>query len=95
VYTTLHFDKPWSYENYLKTGGYQALRRILAEKIPPADVIAMAKQSGLRGRGGAGFATGLKWTFMPKQESERPHYLLVTAAESEPGACTDRAVLRH
>ena len=54
VYTTLHFDKPWSYENYLKTGGYSALRKILEEKIPPADVIEMVKQSGLRGRGGAG-----------------------------------------
>src|SRR5690606_29175295 len=49
VYTTLHFDKPWSYENYLKTGGYSALRRILEEKIAPADVIEMVKQSGLRG----------------------------------------------
>src|SRR5690606_29781987 len=66
VYTTLHFDKAWSYENYLKTGGYSALRRILEEKIPPADVIEMVKQSGLRGRGGAGFPTGLKWSFMPK-----------------------------
>jgi NADH-quinone oxidoreductase subunit F len=66
VYTTLHFDKPWSYENYLKTGGYAALRKILEEKIPPADVIEMVKASGLRGRGGAGFPTGLKWSFMPK-----------------------------
>ena len=59
VYTTLHFDKPWSYENYLKTGGYSALRKILEEKIEPSAVIDMVKQSGLRGRGGAGFPTGL------------------------------------
>src|SRR6202012_5858783 len=52
------------------------------------------KASGLRGRGGAGFSTGLKWTFMPKQESERPHYLVVNADESEPGACKDREILR-
>src|SRR3546814_12466390 len=66
VYTTLHFDKPWSYENYLKTGGYQALRRSLAEKIPQADVIEMAKQSGTRGRGGAGFPPTLQWDLQPK-----------------------------
>ena len=60
VYTTLHFDKPWSYENYLKTGGYSALRRILEQKIEPSAVVDMVKQSGLRGRGGAGFPTGLK-----------------------------------
>jgi NADH-quinone oxidoreductase subunit F len=71
VYTTLHFDKPWSYENYLKTGGYQALRKILAEKIPPEDVIEMVKQSALRGRGGAGFPTGLKWSFMPRNAPGR------------------------
>ena len=53
------------------------------------------KQSGLRGRGGAGFSTGLKWTFMPKQESDRPHYLLVNADESEPGTCKDREIMRQ
>ena len=58
-------------------------------------IINEMKASGLRGRGGAGFATGLKWTFMPKQESERPHYLLVNADESEPGACKDRDILRN
>src|SRR5438045_6141225 len=52
------------------------------------------KASGQRGRGGAGFATGLKWTFMPKQISERPHYLVVNADESEPGTCKDREIMR-
>ena len=66
VYTTLHFDKPWSYENYLKVGGYAAWRKILAEKIPPEQIIDQVKQSSLRGRGGAGFPTGLKWSFMPR-----------------------------
>jgi len=53
------------------------------------------KSSGQRGRGGAGFATGLKWSFMPKQVGERPHYLVVNADESEPGTCKDREVMRH
>ena len=94
VYTTLHFDKPWSYENYLKTGGYQALRKVLSEKIPPTDVIEMVKQSGLRGRGGAGFPTGLKWSFMPK-DSGMQKYILCNSDESEPGTCKDRDILRY
>jgi NADH-quinone oxidoreductase subunit F len=53
------------------------------------------KNSGLRGRGGAGFPTGMKWSFMPKQASERPHYLVVNADESEPGTCKDRDIIRH
>jgi len=92
VYTTLHFDKPWSYENYLKTGGYSALRKILEEKIPPEQVVEMVKASGLRGRGGAGFPTGLKWSFMPKHDGEK--YILCNSDESEPGTCKDRDILR-
>ena len=53
------------------------------------------KASGLRGRGGAGFPTGLKWSFMPKQSDGRPHYLIVNADESEPGTCKDRDIMRH
>lgn len=93
VYTTLHFDKPWSYENYVKTGGYAALRKILTEKIPPADVVEMVKASGLRGRGGAGFPTGLKWSFMPKGEGQK--YILCNSDESEPGTAKDRDILRY
>src|SRR5512141_2604049 len=92
VYTTLHFDKPWSYENYLKTGGYSALRRILEQKIEPAAVVDMVKQSGLRGRGGAGFPTGLKWSFMPKGAGTK--YILCNSDESEPGTAKDRDILR-
>ncbi|KGO98544.1 NADH-quinone oxidoreductase subunit NuoF [Novilysobacter defluvii] len=94
VYTTLHFDMPWSYDNYLKTGGYAAWRKILSEKIPPADVIEMVKQSGLRGRGGAGFPTGLKWSFMPKG-GDVQKYILCNSDESEPGTCKDRDILRY
>jgi NADH-quinone oxidoreductase subunit F len=92
VYTTLHFDTPWSYENYLKTGGYSALRKILEEKIEPAAVVDMVKQSGLRGRGGAGFPTGLKWSFMPKGPGVK--YILCNSDESEPGTAKDRDILR-
>jgi len=93
VYTTLHFDKPWSYENYLKTGGYSALRKILSEKIEPAAVVDMVKASGLRGRGGAGFPTGLKWSFMPKGAGQK--YILCNSDESEPGTAKDRDILRY
>jgi len=92
VYTTLHFDTPWSYENYLKTGGYSALRKILEEKIDPVAVIDVVKQSGLRGRGGAGFPTGLKWSFMPKGAGTK--YILCNSDESEPGTAKDRDILR-
>src|SRR3712207_5581553 len=58
-------------------------------------IIDEMKKSGLRGRGGAGFPTGLKWSFMPKQSDGRPHYLVVNADESEPGTCKDREIMRH
>ncbi|MEC7512747.1 MAG: NADH-quinone oxidoreductase subunit F, partial [Pseudomonadota bacterium] len=58
-------------------------------------VIDEVKNSGLRGRGGAGFPTGLKWSFMPKENDGRPHYLVVNADESEPGTCKDRDIMRH
>ncbi|MCW5700622.1 MAG: NADH-quinone oxidoreductase subunit NuoF, partial [Rhodospirillales bacterium] len=58
-------------------------------------IVEEVKQSGLRGRGGAGFATGMKWSFMPKQAGPRPHYLVVNADEGEPGTCKDREILRH
>ncbi|HAD73089.1 MAG TPA: NADH-quinone oxidoreductase subunit NuoF, partial [Alphaproteobacteria bacterium] len=59
------------------------------------DVVEEMKASGLRGRGGAGFPTGLKWSFMPKEVGNRPHYLVVNADESEPGTCKDRDIIRH
>lgn len=93
-YTTLHFDEPWTYDNYLKIGGYQAWQKILDEGLAPADVVAEVKASGLRGRGGAGFPTGLKWSFMPKPSAGSQNYLVVNSDESEPGTCKDRDLLR-
>jgi NADH-quinone oxidoreductase subunit F len=92
-YATLQFkDQPWSYENYLKVGGYQAWNKILKEKMSPADVIEIVKASGLRGRGGAGFPTGLKWSFMPRNAPGQK-YIVCNSDESEPGTCKDRDIL--
>jgi NADH-quinone oxidoreductase subunit F len=93
VYTTLHFDTPWSYDSYLKAGGYQAWRKLLTEKPDPAWVVDQVKASGLRGRGGAGFPTGLKWSFMPRSAPGQK-YILCNSDESEPGTCKDRDILR-
>ncbi len=93
VYQTRNLDTPWSLETYKSVGGYQALEKILREKISPEDVVEMVKQSGLRGRGGAGFPTGLKWSFMPKNTG-KPTYLVCNSDESEPGTCKDRDILR-
>ena len=90
---TSHFDKPWTLENYLKVGGYQALRKIIESKMSPDEIIAEVKASGLRGRGGAGFPTGLKWSFMPKNY-EGDKYLVCNSDEGEPGTCKDRDILR-
>ncbi len=80
---------------YEAGGGYRALRRALAE-LTPAALTDLVKRSGLRGRGGAGFPTGLKWSFMPQQKDPaRPHYLLNNADESEPGTFKDRLLMEH
>ncbi len=93
--------EPWSLDTYRRHGGYQGLERALA--MGPDDVIATVKDSGLRGRGGAGFPTGTKWSFIPQERSDqkaqersprsdqraKPHYLVINADESEPGTCKD------
>ncbi|KIG04710.1 NADH-quinone oxidoreductase subunit NuoF [Caballeronia concitans] len=83
----------WHLEDYVARGGYKQLRRILEEKIPPEQVIADVKASGLRGRGGAGFPTGLKWSFMPRQFPGQK-YLVCNSDEGEPGTFKDRDILR-
>ena len=80
-----------SYKGWVKRGGYEALQKAFA--MDPAAVVEEVKASGLRGRGGAGFPTGLKWSFMPK-EKKKPHYLCVNADESEPGTFKDREIMR-
>jgi NADH-quinone oxidoreductase subunit F len=85
---TAHWDEPDSFtlEGYRRTGGYQALPTALG--MDPDAVIQLVKDAGLRGRGGAGFPTGVKWGFIP-QGDDKPHYLVVNADESEPGTCKD------
>ena len=93
IFTNLYGLHDWGLEGAKKRGCWNGTADIIAQT--PEWICDQIKASGLRGRGGAGFPTGLKWTFMPKQESERPHYLVVTADESEPGACKDRDILRN
>jgi NADH-quinone oxidoreductase subunit F len=89
---TAHWDEPDSFTlaGYRRTGGYRALPAALA--MPPDDVITIVKNSGLRGRGGAGFPTGVKWGFIPQGDG-KPHYLVVNADESEPGTCKDIPIM--
>jgi NADH-quinone oxidoreductase subunit F len=84
----------WRLADYVKRGGYSALRRILTEGITPEQVIADLKASALRGRGGAGFPTGLKWSFMPRAFPGQK-YLVCNSDEGEPGTFKDRDILRY
>jgi NADH-quinone oxidoreductase subunit F len=93
-FNTFGSDESWSLATYQKHDGYKAWRRILNGEMPPEEVIDTVKASGLRGRGGAGFPTGLKWSFMPKGY-EGQKYLVCNSDESEPGTCHDREVLRY
>jgi NADH-quinone oxidoreductase subunit F len=86
--------KNWHLKDYEARGGYQQLRRILTEKITPDAVIAEVKASSLRGRGGAGFPTGLKWSFMPKNYTGNK-YLVCNSDEGEPGTFKDRDIMRY
>ncbi|MDP1716930.1 MAG: NADH-quinone oxidoreductase subunit F, partial [Burkholderiales bacterium] len=84
----------WRLKDYEARGGYAALRKLLSEKISPENVIAEVKKSALRGRGGAGFPAGLKWSFMPKQY-QGDKYLVCNSDEGEPGTFKDRDILRY
>ena len=89
---TAYWDQPdiFTLDGYRRSGGYQALPKALG--MPRRDVITAVKDSGLRGRGGAGFPTGVKWGFLPEGDN-KPHYLVVNADESEPGACKDMPLI--
>ena len=93
-FNTFGADESWTLSTYEKHDGYKAWRRVLAGELTPEQIIDEVKASGLRGRGGAGFPTGLKWSFMPRGTSEQ-NYLVCNSDESEPGTCHDRETLRY
>jgi len=93
IFTNLYGLHDWRLEAAKQRGAWNGTADFM--RMGPDWLIQQIKDSGLRGRGGAGFPTGLKWSFMPKEVGERPHYLVVNADESEPGTCKDREMMRH
>jgi NADH-quinone oxidoreductase subunit F len=94
VFEPLQHARSWTLPVYEKTGGYEAWRKILREKTPREAIIEEVKASGLKGRGGAGFPTGVKWSFMPRNAPGQK-YAVCNSDESEPGTCHDRDILRY
>lgn len=92
-YRTLHLQEPWTLKSYESVGGYKMLRKILKEKTSSENIINEIKESSLRGRGGAGFPTGLKWSFIPR-DKQGQKYVICNSDESEPGTFKDRDILR-
>jgi NADH-quinone oxidoreductase subunit F len=96
VFEPLAQPESWKLASYRRTGGYDAWEKILREKIPPEKIIDEMKAAGLRGRGGAGFPTGTKWSFMlPARDKPGQKYAVCNSDESEPGTCHDRDILRY
>jgi NADH-quinone oxidoreductase subunit F len=93
IFTNLYGRHDWRLPEARRRGAWNSTKELM--QFGPEWICDQIKASGLRGRGGAGFPTGLKWTFMPRKVGERPHYLVVNADESEPGTCKDRDIMRH
>ncbi len=93
-FRNMHLDRPWLLETYQQEGGYEALTKIIKENISPDQIIEQVKASGLRGRGGAGFPTGLKWSFI-NRAAPIDKYVVCNSDEGEPGTCKDRDILRY
>ena len=94
VFKNLDGSEDWGIEGYKKRGGYEGLTEVLARD--PQEIIESLKPSGMRGRGGAGFPTAIKWSFMPKNPTKaKPNYLVCNADEGEPGTCKDRDIMRN
>ncbi|WP_310476166.1 NADH-quinone oxidoreductase subunit NuoF [Sandarakinorhabdus sp.] len=94
IFTNLYGFQPWNLDAAKKRGDWADTKDLMS--VGPDALIDAVKASGLRGRGGAGFPTGMKWSFMPKTKNpDRPSYLVINADESEPGSCKDREIIRH
>ncbi|NNC72285.1 MAG: NADH-quinone oxidoreductase subunit NuoF, partial [Sphingomonadaceae bacterium] len=94
IFTNVYGFQPWDIDAAIERGDWDGTKKLLEDS--PDDIVEKIKASGLRGRGGAGFPTGLKWSFMPKESKDgRPSYLVINADESEPGSCKDREIIRH
>lgn len=93
IFTNLYGRHDWRLDGARARGDWDGTKELL--EMGPDWIVDEMKRSGLRGRGGAGFPTGLKWSFMPKTEGDRPHYLVVNADEGEPGTCKDRDMMRY
>ena len=95
IFTNLYGFQPWGLKAAQKRGDWDDTKAADGAR-PGRDHRGWSRHSGLRGRGGAGFPTGMKWSFMPKEPSEgRPNFLVINADESEPGSCKDREIIRH
>ncbi|MCS6855764.1 MAG: NADH-quinone oxidoreductase subunit NuoF, partial [Elioraea sp.] len=93
IFTNLYGQHDWRLAGARARGDWDGTKALIEKGREW--IVEEVKASGLRGRGGAGFPTGLKWSFMPKEVKDRPHYLVINADESEPGTCKDRDILRH
>ena len=95
VFSNIDEQESWTIDSYIASGGYEAWKNILSNKddsYKPENIIEIIQESGLRGRGGAGFPTGLKWSFMPTDDTQK--YIVCNSDESEPGTCHDREILK-
>lgn len=93
-FRSMHLDKPWTLATYESIGGYKVWKRIITEKTSPAEIVDTLKKSELRGRGGAGFPTGLKWSFI-NRDLPGNKYVVCNSDEGEPGTCKDRDILTY
>ncbi|HLD14673.1 MAG TPA: NADH-quinone oxidoreductase subunit F, partial [Burkholderiales bacterium] len=93
-FRTFDQGEPWRLTTYQRTGGYEMWRKLLKEKMPQEKIIDDLKRSALRGRGGAGFSTGLKWSFIQRNVPGQK-YIVCNSDEGEPGTCKDRDILRY